>query len=58
MHKNPPYVHIKIILFIMLGDPNNLKSTAYGAVYGRYTWDDAVYAAASGPRLYNQKGVS
>ena len=24
-NKNPPYMHIKIILFIMLGDPNNIK---------------------------------
>ena len=34
-----------------MGDPNNIKRTVDGAVYARYTWDDAVYAATSGPRL-------
>ena len=34
-----------------MGDPNNIIRTVDGAVYARYTGDDAVYAAASGPRL-------
>ena len=35
-NKNPPYMHIKIVLFIItLGDPNNIKRTMDGAVYAR-----------------------